>query len=51
MTITAAIGGAIAGAAGADFLCSVTPSGAYQALDLEDGKEGVLGSKLAAQCR
>ncbi len=46
--ITAAIGGAVAGAAGADFLCYVTPSEHIRLPTLEDVKEGVIVSKLAA---
>ena len=46
--ITAAIGGAIAGAAGADFLCYVTPSEHIRLPTIEDVKEGVIVSKLAA---
>jgi len=46
--ITAAIGGAIAGAAGADFLCYVTPSEHIRLPSIEDVKEGVIVSKLAA---
>ena len=40
--ITSAIGGAIAGAAGADFLCYVTPSEHLRLPDLEDVREGVI---------
>jgi phosphomethylpyrimidine synthase len=46
--ISAAIGGAIAGAAGADFLCYVTPSEHIRLPTIEDVKEGVIVSKLAA---
>lgn len=46
--ITAAIGGAVAGAAGADFLCYVTPSEHIRLPSIEDVKEGVIVSKLAA---
>jgi phosphomethylpyrimidine synthase len=46
--IAAAIGGAIGGAAGADFLCYVTPSEHIRLPDLEDVKEGVIASKIAA---
>ncbi|MCE5313116.1 MAG: phosphomethylpyrimidine synthase ThiC [Nitrospiraceae bacterium] len=46
--ISAAIGGAIAGAAGADFLCYVTPAEHIRLPDLEDVKEGVIASKIAA---
>ncbi|MDA8240125.1 MAG: phosphomethylpyrimidine synthase ThiC [Nitrospiraceae bacterium] len=46
--ITAAIGGAVAGAAGADFLCYVTPSEHIRLPTIEDVKDGVIVSKLAA---
>ena len=46
--ITAAIGGAIAGAAGADFLCYVTPSEHLRLPTLEDVREGVVTSRIAA---
>jgi phosphomethylpyrimidine synthase len=46
--VSAAIGGAIAGAAGADFLCYVTPSEHIRLPTVEDVKEGVIVSKLAA---
>jgi phosphomethylpyrimidine synthase len=46
--ITAAIGGAIAAAAGADFLCYVTPSEHLRLPTLEDVKEGVIAAKIAA---
>ena len=46
--ITAAIGGAIAGSAGADFLCYVTPSEHLRLPLLEDVKEGVIASRIAA---
>ncbi|MDL1963482.1 MAG: phosphomethylpyrimidine synthase ThiC [Deltaproteobacteria bacterium] len=46
--ITAAIGGAIAGAAGADFLCYVTPAEHLRLPTLEDVKEGIIASKIAA---
>jgi len=46
--ITAAIGGAIAGAAGADFLCYVTPSEHLRLPNLDDVREGIMASKLAA---
>ena len=46
--IAAAIGGAIAGAAGADFLCYVTPSEHIRLPNSEDVKEGVIASKIAA---
>jgi phosphomethylpyrimidine synthase len=46
--IAASIGGAIAGAAGADFLCYVTPSEHIRLPNAEDVKEGVIASKIAA---
>ena len=46
--ITSAIGGAIAASAGADFLCYVTPSEHLRLPTVEDVKEGVIASKIAA---
>lgn len=46
--ISAAIGGAIAGMAGADFLCYVTPAEHLALPTVEDVKEGLIASKLAA---
>ncbi len=46
--IAAAIGGALAGFYGADFLCYVTPSEHIRLPDKEDVKEGVIASKIAA---
>jgi len=46
--ITAAIGGAIAAAAGADFLCYVTPTEHLSIPNVEDVKEGVIASRIAA---
>lgn len=46
--ITSAIGGAIAASAGADFLCYVTPAEHLRLPNLEDVKEGVIASKIAA---
>lgn len=46
--ITSAIGGAIAAASGADFLCYVTPAEHLRLPDLEDVKEGIIASKIAA---
>jgi len=46
--ITSAIGGALAGMAGADFLCYVTPSEHLRLPTIEDVKEGVVASKIAA---
>lgn len=46
--ITSAIGGAIAAKAGADFLCYVTPSEHLRLPTLEDVREGVIASRIAA---
>lgn len=46
--ITAAIGGAIAAASGADFLCYVTPAEHLRLPDLADVKEGIVATKIAA---
>src|SRR4030043_2185111 len=46
--ITAAIGGAIAAASGADFLCYVTPSEHLSLPDPDDVREGVIGARIAA---
>ena len=46
--ITAAIGGALAAAAGADFLCYVTPSEHLRLPDLDDVREGVIAARIAA---
>ena len=46
--ITSAIGGAIAGAAGADFLCYVTPAEHLRLPTLEDVREGIIAAKIAA---
>ena len=46
--IAAAIGGAIAGAAGADFLCYVTPAEHIRLPNLDDVREGLIASKIAA---
>lgn len=46
--IAAAIGGSIAGAAGADFLCYVTPSEHIRLPNTEDVREGVIASRIAA---
>jgi phosphomethylpyrimidine synthase len=46
--ITAAIGGAIAAAAGADFLCYVTPAEHLGLPQASDVREGLLASKIAA---
>lgn len=46
--ITSAIGGAIAAASGADFLCYVTPAEHLRLPTLDDMKEGIIASKIAA---
>lgn len=46
--ITSAIGGAIAAANGADFLCYVTPAEHLRLPNLEDMKEGIMATKIAA---
>ena len=46
--ITSAIGGAVAAANGADFLCYVTPAEHLRLPDLKDVKEGIVASKIAA---
>lgn len=46
--ITSAIGGAIAAASGADFLCYVTPAEHLRLPTLEDMKEGIIAAKIAA---
>jgi len=46
--ITGAIGGAIAASAGADFLCYVTPAEHLRLPDVNDVREGVIASKIAA---
>jgi len=46
--IVSAIGGAVAASAGADFLCYVTPSEHLGLPDLEDVREGIIASKIAA---
>lgn len=46
--ITAAIGGAVAASAGADFLCYVTPAEHLRLPDLNDVKEGLIASRIAA---
>jgi phosphomethylpyrimidine synthase len=45
--ITAAIGGAIAAAAGADFLCYVTPGEHLKLPDLEEVRQGVIAARIA----
>jgi phosphomethylpyrimidine synthase len=46
--ITGAIGGAIASAAGADFLCYVTPAEHLRLPDKQDVLEGVIATRIAA---
>ena len=46
--ITSAIGGAIAATYGASFLCYVTPAEHLRLPNLEDVKEGIIASKIAA---
>lgn len=46
--ITSAIGGAIAAANGADFLCYVTPAEHLRLPDIDDVKEGIIASRIAA---
>jgi phosphomethylpyrimidine synthase len=46
--ITSAIGGAIAAASGADFLCYVTPAEHLRLPDINDVKEGIIASRIAA---
>lgn len=46
--ITSAIGGAIAAANGADFLCYVTPAEHLRLPDVNDVKEGIMASRIAA---
>ncbi|MFA6008569.1 MAG: phosphomethylpyrimidine synthase ThiC [Desulfobacteraceae bacterium] len=46
--ITSAIGGAIAAANGADFLCYVTPAEHLRLPTADDMKEGIMASRIAA---
>ena len=46
--ITAAIGGAVAAASGASFLCYVTPAEHLRLPNLDDVKEGIIASRIAA---
>lgn len=48
--ITAAIGGTLAAAAGADFLCYVTPTEHLGLPTPVDVKEGIIASRIAAHC-
>ena len=47
--ITGAIGGAMAARAGADFLCYLTPAEHLRLPDLNDVKEGIMASRIAAR--
>ncbi len=46
--IAGAIGGAIAGLAGADFLCYVTPAEHLKLPSVDDVREGIIAAKIAA---
>lgn len=46
--ITSAIGGAIAAASGASFLCYVTPAEHLALPNIDDVREGIIASKIAA---
>ncbi|MDV8115342.1 phosphomethylpyrimidine synthase ThiC [Paraclostridium bifermentans] len=46
--ITSAIGGALASSFGADFLCYVTPAEHLRLPNLDDVKEGIIATKIAA---
>lgn len=46
--ITSAIGGALAASKGADFLCYVTPAEHLRLPNLDDMKEGIIATKIAA---
>ncbi len=46
--ITSAIGGAIAASSGADFLCYVTPAEHLRLPTMEDMKEGIIATRIAA---
>jgi phosphomethylpyrimidine synthase len=46
--ITSAIGGAIAGAAGADFLCNVTPAEHLGLPTEQDVRDGIIAARIAA---
>jgi len=46
--LTSAIGGSLAAAAGADFLCYVTPSEHLGLPDLADVKNGIIAARIAA---
>ncbi len=46
--ITSAIGGALAAASGADFLCYVTPAEHLRLPDAQDMKDGIMAARIAA---
>ncbi|MGI6217335.1 MAG: phosphomethylpyrimidine synthase ThiC [Coriobacteriales bacterium] len=46
--ITSAIGGAIAAASGADFLCYVTPAEHLRLPDVDDVRDGIVAARIAA---
>ena len=46
--ITGAIGGAIAAGAGTDFLCYVTPAEHLRLPDIDDVRDGVIATRIAA---
>ncbi|PIE57564.1 MAG: thiamine biosynthesis protein ThiC [Desulfobulbus propionicus] len=46
--ITSAIGGALAASSGADFLCYVTPAEHLRLPDMDDMKEGIVATRIAA---
>ena len=46
--ITSAIGGAVAGSAGADILCCITPAEHLRHPDIDDIKEGIIATKISA---
>ena len=48
--ISGAIGGALAASYGADFLCVVSPAEHLRHPSVEDIKEGVIASRIAAHC-
>ncbi len=48
--ISSAIGGALAGLHGADFLCVVTPAEHLRHPNLQDIRDGTIASKIAAHC-
>jgi phosphomethylpyrimidine synthase len=48
--ITSAIGGAISAAAGADFLCYVTPAEHLRLPTVQDVRDGVVACRIAAHC-